>query len=83
MSTIKRELSYKLIQKAFWILFSLMDRKFFKKLPLLLQLYLFLDIRKNNKGEAILDKEDGSSLPKCSDSAGDLVRSPLLIHIYN
>lgn len=81
MSTIKRELSYELIQKAFWILFSLMDRKFFKKLPL--QLYLFLDMRKNNKGEAILDKEDGSSLPKCSDSAGDLVRSPLLIHIYN
>lgn len=40
-------------------------------------------MRKNNKGEAILDKEDGSSLPKCSDSAGDLVRSPLLIHIYN
>lgn len=47
MSAIKHELFSKLIQKALWILFSVIDREFGHKLVLLLQLYLSFDMKKN------------------------------------
>lgn len=47
-----------------------MNKEFENKLVFILQLDLFLDMRKKRKRDAILDKEDTICLPGCSERAG-------------